>query len=151
MSEEKKLSVTDFKNWLEGVLDFQPEGWTPNQEQWSKILEKIGELDDTVPSIVNASEPKAPQPTQNPQPQMQPSTRHPRPEMDRSVLPPDLDEASVSLPKEPVIKRGKTMQVIQQDSPSVSDESGTRVVNTGTVYKTPENQEPSGEYDSEFI
>lgn len=150
MSKEKKLSVSDFKNWLEGVLDFQEEGWTPNLDQWNKILEKVEELDDTppAPAVTNTSEPPPPQ---NVKPHMQPSTRHPRPQMDKSVLPPDLDEPTVSLPEAPVIKGRTSLQVLQDSSPSIINENGTKVINTGKTYKTKENQEPSAIYDSDFI
>lgn len=149
MSEQKKLSVSDFKNWLEGVLDFQEEGWTPNLDQWNKILEKVAELDDTpvAPKAVESTTMAAP--VKNPP---QPATRHPRPQMDKSVLPPDLDEPSVSLPEQPVIRnKPKSMQVMQTDSPSITDEGGTKVVNTGNVYKTKDNQEPSATYESDFL
>lgn len=36
-----QLTITEFKYWLEGVEEMQPEGWTPDQRQWKRIREKI--------------------------------------------------------------------------------------------------------------
>jgi hypothetical protein len=153
MSNQKKLSVSDFKNWLEGVLDFQEEGWTPNLDQWTKILGKIEELDDSTP--VSHPTEKTPPGTNSPAPhypQAQPSkTRHPRPHVDAPAPPPDLEGPAATIPDEPVIKKSKSLKVSQQDVPTITDEKGTKVINTGKIYKTPEKQEPSAEYESDFI
>ena len=47
MSNKDKISVSEFKSWLSGVLDFQTDDWTPDKTQWEKILAKIEQLDDT--------------------------------------------------------------------------------------------------------
>ena len=44
--KEKKLTVKEFKYWLEGVEEMQDEGWYPDPRQWKRIREKIGLLDE---------------------------------------------------------------------------------------------------------
>lgn len=46
-SKTKKMSVREFKAWLSGVEEMQPEGWFPDVEQWKKIRDKISTLDET--------------------------------------------------------------------------------------------------------
>jgi hypothetical protein len=41
MSEEKKITVKEFKMWLEGVEEMQTEDWIPDARQWARIREKI--------------------------------------------------------------------------------------------------------------
>lgn len=41
MSEQKNISVKEFKMWLEGVEEMQEEGWVPNSTQWARIRDKI--------------------------------------------------------------------------------------------------------------
>lgn len=48
MSEDKKITVKEFKMWLEGVEEMQPEGWLPDARQWSRIREKINSIEETV-------------------------------------------------------------------------------------------------------
>ena len=47
MTEQKKITVNDFKMWLSGVEEMQDETWTPNQTQWKRIRQKIDDIDDT--------------------------------------------------------------------------------------------------------
>jgi len=47
MSEDKKISVKEFRHWLEGVEEMQPEDWIPDARQWKRIREKFNEIDDT--------------------------------------------------------------------------------------------------------
>lgn len=44
MSDEKDpslITVKEFKMWLQGVEEMQPDGWSPDQRQWAKIRAKI--------------------------------------------------------------------------------------------------------------
>ena len=44
MAEEKDpslITVKEFKMWLQGVEEMQPDGWSPDQRQWAKIRAKI--------------------------------------------------------------------------------------------------------------
>lgn len=49
--KKKKLTVKEFRMWLEGVEEMQPEGWTPNETQWKRIREKIDQVQDTPPAV----------------------------------------------------------------------------------------------------
>lgn len=45
----KQQSVKEFKAWLAGMLEFQPDGWTPNVEQWKTIQDRINNLQEAEP------------------------------------------------------------------------------------------------------
>lgn len=38
------ITLDQFKSWLLGVEDMQPENWTPSNTQWKKIRAKIDEI-----------------------------------------------------------------------------------------------------------
>lgn len=44
----KKFTVPEFKTWLEGIMQFQNEDWSPNREQWEEIYSKIMDLKEPV-------------------------------------------------------------------------------------------------------
>ncbi|MGZ8924290.1 MAG: hypothetical protein ACXW2E_00270 [Nitrososphaeraceae archaeon] len=47
MSQEgKKLTITEFRFWLEGVEEMQSDEWNPNPQQWKRIREKIDLIQD---------------------------------------------------------------------------------------------------------
>ncbi len=46
MADKKKLTVKEFKMWLEGVEEMQDADWCPNEVQWKRIREKIRMLDE---------------------------------------------------------------------------------------------------------
>ena len=37
----KTMTIMEFRYWLEGVEEMQPEGWSPDKRQWDRIREKI--------------------------------------------------------------------------------------------------------------
>lgn len=45
---KKKFTVPEFKTWLEGIMQFQNDDWSPNREQWDEIYEKIMNLKEPV-------------------------------------------------------------------------------------------------------
>ena len=49
MSDEKKITVKEFRMWLEGVEEMQEADWTPTPSQWSRIREKINTITDEAP------------------------------------------------------------------------------------------------------
>lgn len=52
MSENKKISINEFKMWLEGVEEMQEEGWVPNPTQWKRIREKLNSvIENEQPSV----------------------------------------------------------------------------------------------------
>ncbi len=44
----QQITVKEFKMWINGILEMQDDGWTPDLRQWTKILNKIGDIADTV-------------------------------------------------------------------------------------------------------
>lgn len=38
---QKRISLSEFRAWLSGVEDMQPNNWSPTKEQWKTIREKI--------------------------------------------------------------------------------------------------------------
>lgn len=42
--EPTTITIAEFKQWLSGVEDMQPDGWVPNAEQWKKIRAKIASV-----------------------------------------------------------------------------------------------------------
>lgn len=47
-SYKKKISMLEFRAWLQGVEELQPKDWTPTAEQWKLIRNKIDTIDSTV-------------------------------------------------------------------------------------------------------
>ncbi len=43
-----KISLEQFRSWLQGVEDMQPDDWIPNAEQWKRIREKIDQVDGLI-------------------------------------------------------------------------------------------------------
>jgi hypothetical protein len=50
VADAKKISVREFRMWLQGVEEMQDEGWTPSTQQWTRIREKIDLIDDSTPA-----------------------------------------------------------------------------------------------------
>lgn len=50
------INVSEFRQWLSGVEDMQPDGWSPTAEQWKKIRAKI----DALSEEASVEEPVAP-------------------------------------------------------------------------------------------
>jgi hypothetical protein len=44
----KQQSVKEFKAWLAGMLEFQPDEWVPSFEQWKTIQERINNLQEEI-------------------------------------------------------------------------------------------------------
>lgn len=68
MARKKKITLKEFKAWLEGVEELQPKDWSPNVDQWKLIRDKI----------VQIKEEKVEVPVQKevqPQPQSQPAAQ----------------------------------------------------------------------------
>ena len=55
MAEENpKLSIDQFRSWLEGVEDMQEEGWVPDERQWRKIRQKIDLVIESTPPTAHS-------------------------------------------------------------------------------------------------
>jgi len=69
-SKLKARTLEEFKNWLEGLEEFQDEGWIPNAEQWGTIKGSIYLIKEEYYEETVAYQ----QPTVYPQPVQQPIT-----------------------------------------------------------------------------
>jgi len=49
-TEKKKLTIKEFKMWLQGVEEMQDENWIPTATQWKRIREKIDDINDQAPA-----------------------------------------------------------------------------------------------------
>ncbi len=47
----KKITIEEFKMWLEGLETFQPTNWAPNVEQWKLIKNKIFSLSNSEKTV----------------------------------------------------------------------------------------------------
>jgi len=146
MNDKKTVSVSEFKNWLTGVLDFQPEDWVPDSGQWEKILNKIMQLDERsgVPDNRPVAPVEAAPVISTPQTKQAPAARNPRP-----VGPMDQQPA-VPLPE--VKPREKHVTVQKSSSPQVIEgQDGNRVIDTGTVHKMGNIDTSDKDYTSSFV
>lgn len=50
-----KITINEFQTWLEGIMEFQDDDWSPNNEQWNAIYERIMNLKDATNNSVNIS------------------------------------------------------------------------------------------------
>lgn len=46
---DKKITIAEFRCWLEGVEEMQDEAWVPSPTQWKRIRDKLNTIDDTPP------------------------------------------------------------------------------------------------------
>ncbi len=59
---KQKQTLKEFKAWLQGVEELQPEGWGPNAEQWTLIRNKIDGITEekkVVEKVVSTAQPTA--------------------------------------------------------------------------------------------
>jgi len=41
----KKCTLKEFRAWLEGIEEIQPDSWSPDATQWNMIRQKIGSIE----------------------------------------------------------------------------------------------------------
>jgi hypothetical protein len=79
----KKITIEEFKMWLEGLEAFQSQNWAPNLEQWKMIKSKIFSLSGSKTLAAQEQRPvvaiNGPRFTQQPSPQQQTQRLHPQP------------------------------------------------------------------------
>jgi len=66
-AKRKKITLSEFKAWIQGVEQLQPKDWAPTAEQWKMIREKIELVTET-----KAVEQAPPPPPQMVRPQPRP-------------------------------------------------------------------------------
>lgn len=49
VQNESSMSLTEFKSWLNGLMEFQDDTWAPTPDQWRAIVDKIMKLKDHEP------------------------------------------------------------------------------------------------------
>ena len=137
---EKSVSLNEFKSCLSGVLDFQPEGWVPDDGQWTKILDKINQLNDTTSIMAPPVSPaKGIESAVSTQPESR-KPKNPRPH-------PPLSNDKVKLP--PLPERKPDQLVVQSQGRQQLGDDG-KTIDTGKLYKTNVIDTADGTYDSQF-
>lgn len=137
--KKKKISLLEFKAWLEGVEEMQGNDWIPDTSQWKKIREKI--------NCIVEEAPKPQRSGQNvPQQQQRPSAPPPPPapvhHNDNGVIPessldeviPDAQQTYTPMPSGTTIDLGSHAPIAKGQE---------RV-------KTPDVDTSSGKYNSVF-
>ncbi len=56
----KKQSLAEFRAWLNGVEELQPEDWAPTADQWKLIRGKIDGITEPKPVVAPPATPPAP-------------------------------------------------------------------------------------------
>lgn len=143
MSTGKKITVSEFRFWLQGVEEMQDEGWTPNSQQWSKIREKIDQIVET-----EQPAPAARPPLQYPQGARQPENR-PNATPAQNTMPPPSIPVPVgpsNLQATPQMPRAPRTASTGAGLP-VSLSSGQ----TQAPIRTPDIDTSGGGYDSQFV
>jgi hypothetical protein len=54
----QKMSVSQFKMWIQGLSEFQDDDWVPNVNQWNLIRERIDLLDEEQHTVVHHQGPQ---------------------------------------------------------------------------------------------
>lgn len=131
MSEEQTtLTIKEFKMWLRGVEEMQPEGWSPSQQQWTRIREKIDSITETAPT-------SQPQPQQQ---QQQVVYRDPIPQA--PVYPQQVVHAQPGLTQQ----RGPTYSAPAPNNPLFGNADTPAI-----AVKTPNVDTSAGGYEPAFI
>lgn len=153
----KKISLREFRAWLQGVEELQPEDWHPDHEQWKKIRNKIDNIVEEEPETQvvhhaynNHSE----------------NGRGPV-QMDGGAAAPPWAVPSPSVPVEPTgppignsqLEEAQAFAPTKQPAPSIENSGAIPAINSpgggeapssGQRIKTPDIDTSSGDYGSSF-
>ena len=55
--KDLKISLGEFKTWLEGVHSMQKDDWQPDAEQWKMIVERINDIEEVAAAPIVAAAP----------------------------------------------------------------------------------------------
>jgi len=64
-AKRKRVTLNEFKAWLDGVEELQPDDWTPTAQQWVLIRAKIDNIVEQKSTTVITNAPTVQQPTQH--------------------------------------------------------------------------------------
>lgn len=119
----KKITLAEFRAWLEGVEELQPRGWTPDSTQWKRIRDKINSIEESSARGLTSG---AVAPQQRFQAPVQGAP---------SMLPPPAPPVQGGVPNLPVAPQGKL---------------GIPVGPDGKI-KTPDIDTSDGKFKSSFV
>lgn len=60
-AKKKRVTLNEFKAWLDGVEELQPDDWTPTADQWKLIRTKIGNIKEDAPVAIQQTHQNVPQ------------------------------------------------------------------------------------------
>lgn len=125
----KRQTVKEFKAWLAGILEFQPNNWCPDPGQWKTIQERINNLKEEFEVYEKMDTPKT-IPTV--------LTRPNNPQTSKDIIPPgnaiQLLPLGDDIPAEVIATPASLDSSLQ---PTVHTVSSRVIANTGTKMKTP--------------
>lgn len=55
--DTQKITIKEFRMWLQGVEEMQDAAWVPNPTQWARIREKINSIGEEVQQVQVAQQP----------------------------------------------------------------------------------------------
>ena len=99
-TSNKKVSLNEFKAWLEGIEELQPRDWAPNSDQWKTIRNKIKLIEESEPVVSQVLQP-VPQLAPVPQQSAFSVPNNPAPTVEQVPLP---SNAGVIPSNKPTIK-----------------------------------------------
>lgn len=152
----KKMSLKEFRAWLQGVEELQPDDWCPDKEQWKKIRQKIDNIVEEEPQQVV---------TQAPAPQPQPMQPNGQPGGEMPPMPPPAESAPVAatgppLPAGSGLEEAAAFAPNKQPGPSMDLPSGPGggmpgagapgTSEQGPRIRTPDIDTSDGSYGSSF-
>lgn len=164
-----KITIAEFKAWLEGITDLQGEDWTPNQDQWRKIKTKLfslegfdAPLEQHIARVIERAMPRVrmpmvPPPDYNWQQAQQVQPQQPQVGTVPPGSPAPLDLANV--PPLHAVPGGSTLTNANSGTPPLTLPPGAKIGNvtdkTNAVKiepaKTPDIDTSSGSYKSTFL
>ena len=149
----KKQTLNEFRAWLNGVEELQPEDWAPDAAQWKLIREKINNISEprdssvdtaTLTKLIESLGTASPRPNASPNPYPGPyAGGHPPNPQAAGIPPPPPPPAGV--PAGPV----EIGQGAKTAAPPVTLPPA-KPIDIGEVAK-PKDTAEDGKYESSFI
>lgn len=133
VKKKAKQTLSEFKAWLEGVEELQPDNWAPNHDQWQLIRGRINGIVEPVPEVVKAPAPQQP---------VNPMAPRPQPVNPAYAAPP----VPSSVPSGPVVKTHDGTAY----APAPQESAPQMTTGDGGRSKTPNIDTTDGSYESSF-
>lgn len=132
----KKVTLSELQSYIQGAIEFNPKGWSPDKAQWDKIVTMIMQV---IPDRVNAEMSQYASGGQS------------HPAYQKQDLPVMRQTSGLSLDGSTPVKEKIDLRkpmVEQIASPHGKDENG--VVSSGKIFKGPARDDSNGLSPSEF-